>query len=123
MARLIIAGGIQREAGVLDRDHSRLFQEARVVCLDTNDGSIHTLVDYRDAAELCGHDVGSVGHVFKGIAKHTTGWLLSSQRAVVWVDRQGNIERTWSSPLLNDVHHALEHDVRCGWRARAWTRS
>ena len=110
MARLMVAGGMQREAGVLDRDHSRLFGTARAVIVDTADGSMQVLTDYRDAPNVCEQRPDRVGHVFKGISKRPGGWLLCTQRTVVWVDSKGVVERSWSSPLLNDAHHAIAHD-------------
>lgn len=94
-----LAGARQgRAAGVADRDHEPLYVEALLASPD------------RCLAGFVGSD-GCPGHALKGLARTQGGGLLACmERELLWLDGAGAVQRRWSHPWLNDVHHAIEHD-------------
>lgn len=105
----MLAGGTQRVAGVGDRDHEALYEEAVAAVLDTSTGALRAFHRHRDPPDVCGGQPDMVGHAFKGMHRDGRHWLLCTERNLLWVDGGGGVRRSWSDPLLNDVHHALRH--------------
>jgi hypothetical protein len=110
MAHLMLAGGTQRVAGARDLHHETLYEEAVAAVLDTSTGALRTFHRHRDGGDVCGGQPLTVGHAFKGIHRDGNHWLLCTERNLLWVDGEGRKRRSWSDPLLNDVHHALRHE-------------
>ena len=90
---LWIAGARQaRSAGVLDRDHEPLYDQALVA---TRSGVAHRWTEPYGPGQAC-----------KGLAWTPSGLLAVTERELHWLDTG----RRWSDPRLNDVHHAIDHD-------------
>jgi len=101
---LTLAGAHQhRPASVTDRDHEPLYDQGLLLQLSAATRPPRVLGTYRV-------DDALPGHALKGIARSGGGWLACTERELLWVDEAGEVARRWTHPLLNDVHHALEHD-------------
>lgn len=110
---MIWVGGSQsQDAGIADRDHSRLYGCGIVATLDAKSGEWVTRFRWRSSR------FPDLGHVFKGVSWDGDLLLLSAERELVWVDPETWEEvGTLSLPCFNDVHHAIR------WRGDVWVAS
>lgn len=103
MTRLLITGARQK-LGLTNRPEWHLYEEAQVVELDPDSGSACVRLRYRSAPELCPAEDPS--HVFKAGSIDGDRLLLCTQTEVLRVHPETmEIERRYSLPYLNDVHH------------------
>lgn len=87
-----------RPAGVTDRDHEPLYDQALLANSTTILGRYRT-------------EDGHRGHALKGLSVRPDGGLLGcTERELLWLARDGGIERRFAHPGFNDLHHAVEHD-------------
>ena len=114
--RLFVSGGRQRGAVNLGKMVEwSLYEEARLLELDTQSGEVSVRLGYTTPPELCAPDDPS--HVFKAGSWGDGGklWLVT-QTEVLEVDPQANaagafrIARRISHPWFNDLHHAAFFD-------------
>ncbi len=95
---LLAAAHQSRPAGVIDRDHKPLYDEALLAT------PTQILGRYRT-------EDGHPGHALKGLSVRPDGGLLAcTERELLWLTRDGAVERRLSHPGFNDLHHAIEHD-------------
>jgi ligand-binding sensor domain-containing protein len=95
---LLAAAHQSRPAGVADRDHEPLYDQALLATPRCVIGRYRT-------------DDGHPGHALKGIARCDDGRLLATtERELLWLSEEGRVLSRRSHPSFNDVHHAIEHD-------------
>lgn len=89
---LIVGAGQGRPAGVLDRDHTSLYDRGLV--LEWDGERLHERFVWSGP--------------LKGASWDGDRLLLCSDRALLWVDSETwQLVDQWTHPWLNDVHHAL----------------
>ena len=104
-APLLVVGGRQRRDAV-DRDEWQAYDEARVLRVDPVRGEVETLITYRSPAEHLAPESPSI--LFKaGTLLGDRLWLCTTTEVVVYRLGSAQLERVWSHPWLNDVHHVL----------------
>lgn len=111
MARYLLTGGRQRVANFRRRDEWTSFDLAVLAELDDTTGRVRVLLEYEGPPERV--PAVDPSHLFKSASWDGDRLLLCTQTEVLVYDpARGVVERTFSHPCFNDVHHVARVNGR-----------
>ncbi len=109
MTRLLVLGARQRPPRLRKHAEWSLFDEARIVLLDTDRGAAEVVFRYTSPPERCAPELPS--QVFKAGSWSDGRLLLCTQTEVLELDPDAmRVLATHSHPWMNDVHHVDRFD-------------
>ena len=114
MAQLLVVGGRQRR-GAVGLQEWQAYDQARVVIVDTDSGTVELYWTYETPQELSAPSNPS--QVFKsGFLEGDRLWLVTLTEVTVWDCRRRCVESRWSHPWFNDLHHVRPVGAACEYR-------